>query len=345
MSTVCSPRSSIRMEALRANEPMLRTASALPSDCDSASPQIFQPARSASSPISTRELHSRRTEATSDTVVTGKTAAMSMEAMIRVLKNRKLAVHGAHVYLLGMPAILSLASAYATDKITRKVFFDTLDLFVQHTRRVYPTHPKAVKSHHLVSLGIPETVIQKFPMVGNGLDIWTVAGLFNGVIDAEDMDLLYGHDAKGLFQQRHFPGTRTVPAPSVFSYRFGWSGEAIVMAPSIWELSHFDEVIPPACAILEKRPGFYLPNWHYGLRLRAAHLKGEQLSVFRFKDAQHMQSVFHDIFHVVNPNYEPGVNARQEWENFHFVEPKIRENKPSASALSRRSCEIPCGLI
>nr|WP_144826311.1 hypothetical protein [Cupriavidus gilardii] len=269
-----------------------------------------------------------------------------MEAMIRVLKDRKLAVHGAHVYLLGMPAILSLASAYATDKITRKVFFDTLNLFVRHARRAEPTHPKAIKSHHLVSLGIPEADIRKFPMVGCGLDIWTVAGLFNGVIDPEDMTLLFGSGRKGLFQQRYFPGTQTVPVPRpLTSYKNAWNGESLVVAFDQWSLAHFDEVIPPACAVLGAKPSFWDPITHYMLRLRAAHLKGEQLSVFRFKDAQHMQSVFHDIFHVVNPNYEPGVNARQEWENFHFVEPKIRENKPSASALSRRSCEIPCGLI
>lgn len=43
--------------------------------------------------------------------------------MLKTLKARNLTVHGAHVRLLGIPAILLVASAYAADKITRKVFF------------------------------------------------------------------------------------------------------------------------------------------------------------------------------------------------------------------------------
>ncbi|UZN49237.1 hypothetical protein KZ686_00675 [Cupriavidus cauae] len=242
--------------------------------------------------------------------------------MLKTLKARNLTVHGAHIYFLGIPAILLVASAYAADKITRKVFFDTLELFVQHVRRD-SDHPDGIKPHHLTRLGISATDAQKLPLHDSRHDIVLVAGLLNGVIDMEDFELLYGPGPKGRFLQHHFPGTPVLPPPSPLADRFYCHPYNVLIKDTSYRRQELKGQIPLICADLEQGPDFYTSTNHYKLRLLAAERKGVPLKVLGpFDNEESMRQAFADIFHVVAPDYEPNGTWRQDVKTFRFVEPK-----------------------
>ncbi|MCD9122999.1 hypothetical protein [Cupriavidus sp. UGS-1] len=299
-------------------------------------------------------LRSHSTAAT-NSVDQAASASMSAVTMVKVLKSHKLSVHGAHIYHLGIPAIMLLASAYAADKISRKTFFDTLDLFLQHIRRD-SDHPKGIKPHHLVALGIPAANAERLPLTNSRLDLVLVAGLFNGVIEIEDFDLLYGPGPKGRFLQRHFPGLPVVPpAPPLDDHFYCDEGE--LLAKGGWYLrERFSKNIPLMCANLEKSPFHYLSTNHYKLRLVAAETRGISLgNPELFEDYQFAEEAFHDIFHVVEPGYDPAVTWRHDLERFHFVEPKridwIPPEPKKAEAGGNRSkpnrtcAELLCNVV
>jgi hypothetical protein len=242
-----------------------------------------------------------------------------MEAMIQFLKAQRLSLHGAHIYHLGVPAILSLASAYAAGKIARTVFFDTLTLFVQHTRRSGEER-LGIKAHHLIALGISESDAAKLPLRNDRQDIWIVAGLFNGVIDMDDFTLLYGSEKKGLFLQRHFPDLAPESQP-LGSPTKKWLSEDLLVGGKSRASPMFLQHVPAACAHMEKSPGRYKAINHYRLRLAAAERKGERLSVFGpFDSEEAMEQTFADIFRVIEPDYQPALHWRKDLESFNFVE-------------------------
>ncbi|WP_456282280.1 hypothetical protein M1D55_12290 [Cupriavidus sp. JZ107] len=270
--------------------------------------------------------------------------------MVKVLKARKLSLHGAHIYHLGMPAIMLLASAYAADRISRKTFFNTLDLFLQHTS-TDSDHPKGIKPHHLVTLGIPAADAGKLPLIDSKLDIVLVAGLFTGVIDMEDFDLLYGPGPKGRFLQRHFPGLPVVPSTSQLKPGFYCDAEDL-LAKDGWQLSErYRENISLMCANLEMGPPYYLSTNHYKLRLLAAERRGISLGIpEQFEDYRFAEEAFHDIFYVVAPGYDPGTTRREDLERFHFVEPKEIDQKPPKQSdyQAGTECDHPnrsCSLL
>jgi hypothetical protein len=242
--------------------------------------------------------------------------------MLKTLKARNLSVHGAHVYHLGIPSILLVASAYAADRITRKVFFETLDLFVRHTRRD-SDHPEGIKPHHLTPLGISATDARKLPLHHSRHDIVLVAGLLNGVIDMEDFALLYEPGPTGRFLQRHFPGAPVLPpAPPMAEHYYCDKLNLLIKTPS-YVRQQLEREIPLICADLEQGPDFYASTNHYKLRLLAAERKGVPLNVLGpFDNEESMRQAFADIFHVVSPNYEPNGTWRQDVKTFRFVEPK-----------------------
>lgn len=249
-------------------------------------------------------------------------APLDKSDMLKTLKARNLSVHGAHIYFLGIPAILLVASAYAADKITRKVFFDTLELFVQHVRRD-SDHPDGIKPQHLTRLGISATDAQKLPLHDSRHDIVLVAGLLNGVIDMEDFELLYGPGPKGRFLQRHFPGAPVVPPPPPLADHFYCHPYDVLIKDASHRRQELKEQIPLICADLEQGPDFYTSTTHYKLRLLAAERKGMPLNVLGpFDNEESMRQAFADIFHVVTPNYEPNGTWRQDVKTFRFVEPK-----------------------
>ncbi len=242
--------------------------------------------------------------------------------MLKTLKARNLAVHGAHIHFLGIPTILLVASAYAANKITRKVFFDILDLFVQHTRRD-TDHPDGIKPHHLTRLGISASDAEKLPLHHSRHDIVLVAGLLNGVIDMEDFSLLYEPGPKGRFLQRHFPGAPVLPAaPPWAKHYYCDKQDLLIRTPS--DVQHqLEKEIPLICADMEQGPDFYASTNHYKLRLLAAERKGVPLNVLGpFDNEESMRQAFADIFHVVAPDYEPNGTWRQDVKTFRFVEPK-----------------------
>lgn len=242
--------------------------------------------------------------------------------MLTVLKAHNLAVHGAHIHFLGIPAILLVASAYAANKITRKVFFDTLDLFVQHVRRG-SDHPDGIKPHHLTRLGISAADAQKLPLHDSRHDIVLVAGLLNGVIDMEDFELLYGPGPKGRFLQRHFPGVPVLPPAPPLADHFYCNTYGLLIKDTSYRRQELKQDIPLICARMEKGPDFYTSTNHYKLRLLAAENKGVSLNVLGpFDNEESMKQAFADTFHVVHPDYEPNATWRQDVKSFRFVEPK-----------------------
>lgn len=242
--------------------------------------------------------------------------------MLSILKARNLSVHGAHVYHLGVPAILLVASAYAADRITRKVFFETLDLFVQHAQRD-SNHPEGIKPHHLTALGISASDAQKLPLHHSRHDIVLVAGLLNGVIDMQDFALLYEPGPKGRFLQRHFPGVPVLPAAPPLGEHYYCDKQNLLITSSSHLRQRLEKEIPLICADLEQGPDFYSSTNHYKLRLLAAEKKGASLNVLGpFDNEESMKQAFADTFHVVHPHYEPNGTWRQDVKSFRFVEPK-----------------------
>jgi len=275
--------------------------------------------------------------------------------MLKTLKARNLTVHGAHVRLLGIPAILLVASAYAADKITRKVFFDTLDLFVQHVRRD-SDHPDGIKAHHLTRLGISAADARKLPLHDSRHDIVLVACLLNGVIDMEDFELLYGPGPKGRFLQRHFPGAPVLPPAPPQADRFYCRPYNVLMRDTSYSREKLKHSISLICADLEQGPDSYISTNHYKLRLLAAEMKGVPLSFLGpFDNEASMNQAFADTFHVVHPDYEPNETWRQDVKTFHFVEPKridwIPPEPKKAEAGGNRSkpnrtcAELLCNVV
>ncbi len=279
---------------------------------------------------------------------------MSRDAMIQVLKARKLSVHGAYVYHLGIPPILLLAAAYATDRITRKVFFDTLDLFVQHTG-TSSEDPKGIKAHHLTRLGIPAQDAKKLPLDEADDDLYTVAGLFNGLIEMEDLDLLYSPEKKGQFLLRHFPGMASAPAPTPLSPQILWYEHDLLVRRWTFRSRKFENQIAAACAELESGPNHYSGINHYLLRLTAATRSGKAISELGpMETEEEMEKLFHDIFQVVEPNYQPSTTWRQDLEHFHFVEPSRTDNNqhpdsrnavPFHANHQKGGSRLPCNLV
>lgn len=242
--------------------------------------------------------------------------------MLKTLKARNLTVHGAHIHLLGIPAILLVASAYAADKITRQVFFDTLDLFVQHARRD-SDHPDGIKAHHLTRLGISAADARKLPLHDSRHDIVLVAGLLNGVIDMEDFELLYGPGPKGRFLQRHFPGAPVLPPAPPKADRLCCRPYNVLIRETSHRREELKRRIPLICANLEQGPDSYISANHYRLRVLAAEMKGVPLSILGpFDNEASMRQAFADTFHVAHPDYEPNATWRQDVKSFRFVEPK-----------------------
>jgi len=242
--------------------------------------------------------------------------------MLKTLKARNLSVHGAHVYHVGIPAILLVASAYAADRITRKVFFETLDLFVRHAQ-TDSDDPEALKPHHLTHLGITAANARKLPLHDSMHDIVLVAGLLNGVIDMEDFELLYGPGPKGRFLQRHFPGAPILPPAPPLANHFYCDPYDVLIRDTSYSRQDLKENLPLICARMEKGPDFYTSTNHYKLRLLAAERKGVPLNVLGpFDNEESMNRAFADIFHVVAPDYEPNGTWRQDVKTFRFVEPK-----------------------
>lgn len=259
--------------------------------------------------------------------------------MLTALKAHNLAVHGAHIHFLGIPAILLVASAYAANKITRKVFFDTLDLFVQHVRRD-SDHPDGIKPHHLTRLGISAADAQKLPLHDSRHDIVLVAGLLNGVIDMEDFELLYGPGPKGRFLQRHFPGVPVLPPPPPLADHFYCHTYSLLIKDTSYLRQQLKHEIPLICADIEQGPDFYTSTNHYKLRLLAAEKKGQSLNVVGpFDNEESMKQAFADTFHVVHPDYEPNGTWRQDVKSFRFVEPKRIDWVPPQPKKSERGTE------
>jgi hypothetical protein len=248
--------------------------------------------------------------------------------MLKTLKARNLSVHGAHVYHVGTPAILLVASAYAADRISRKVFFETLDLFVRHAQ-TDSDDADAIKPHHLTHLGIAAADARKLPLHDSMHDIVLVAGLLNGVIDMEDFELLYGPGPKGRFLQRHFPGAPILPPAPPLANHFYCDPYDVLIKDTNYRRQDSKEKLSLICARMEQGPDFYTSTIHYKLRLLAAERKGVPLNVLGpFDNEESMRQAFADIFHVVSPNYEPNGTWRQDVKTFRFVEPKRIEWVP-----------------
>ncbi|KAA0182095.1 hypothetical protein FX016_04290 [Cupriavidus gilardii] len=242
--------------------------------------------------------------------------------MLKTLKARNLSVHGAHIYHVGIPDILLVASAYGADRITRKVFFETLDLFVRHAQRD-ADHPNGIRPHHLTPLGISAADAKKLPLHDSMHDIVLVAGLLNGVVDMEDFELLYGPGPKGRFLQRHFPGAPVLPPRPPLADHFYCDTYNLLIKDSSYRRQELNAEIPLICADLEQGPDLYTSTNHYKLRLLAAERKGVPLNVLGpFDNEESMRQAFADIFHVVAPDYEPNGTWRQDVKTFRFVEPK-----------------------
>ncbi|USE80676.1 hypothetical protein NDR89_13025 [Cupriavidus gilardii] len=275
--------------------------------------------------------------------------------MLKTLKARNLSVHGAHVYHVGIPLIMLVASAYAANRITRKVFFETLDLFVRHAQRD-SDHPGGIKPHHLTRLGISATDAKKLPLCDSRHNIVLVAGLLNGVIDMEDFELLYGPGPKGRFLQRHFPGAPVLPPAPPEADRFYCRPYNVLIRDTSHRKEELKRWIPLICADLEEAPDFYISTNHYKLRLLAAENKGVPLSVLGpFDNEASMRQAFADTFHVVHPDYEPNGTWCQDAKSFRFVEPKridwIPPEPKKAEAEGNRSkpnrtcAELLCNVV
>nr|WP_144829839.1 hypothetical protein [Cupriavidus gilardii] len=255
--------------------------------------------------------------------------------MAHILKDRKLTLHGAHVCHIGSPVILLLASAYASDRISRKVFIETLNTLVRR-EGTGPTDARRLQQHHLVRLGISETDAKKIPLIGRISDCWTVAGILSGVTDVLDFELLYDAEKKGDFFKRHFEKGCAEFADSTSRRPFPkWNPYHMLLdTPDTYRSRNFQSQIKPACDYLERGPQWYDPAMHVRLRLAAAGLKDHHLNIIGpFASLEDMDETFADIFHVVEPHYKPVPFG--DYESFTFEEPA---NPPPKAA--RRKADV-----
>ncbi|MCT9123941.1 hypothetical protein [Cupriavidus gilardii] len=281
---------------------------------------------------------------------------LAKDDILKTLKARNISVHGAHIYHLSIPAIFLLSSAYASDRISRNVFFETLDLFVQHAQRD-SDDPEGIKPHHLTRLGISASDARKLPLQNSRHDIVLVAGLLNGVIDMDDFSLLYEPGEKGRFLQRHFPGVPILQAAPPFAKHYSCDKQSLLVRTGNDVQKQLERDLPLICAELEYCPGLYSSTNHYKLRLLAAEKKGLSRNVIGpFDNEASMRQAFADTFHVVDPDYEPnGKTWRQDVKTFHFVEPKRidwippqpkkSETGTHRSKPNRTCAELLCNVV
>jgi hypothetical protein len=263
------------------------------------------------------------------TVTTRSPARMTSEAMEKILRSRNISIHGAHIFYIDIHGIMALASAYATDKITRKVFIDTLNLFVQHACATRNTR-YALTPGHFVSLGIPEKDAERLPLKRTEPDTWLIAGLFNGVIEMDDFDQLRSPERRGEFWEKHFGnGPRHLeghPSPPSENH-----------AAISWEtLSYIGEsnsdnpnfAIKLACERIEKGGPRYDAKMHFALRVEAAARKGQLPSLMGpYYGREEREHAFRSVFHIVDPGYVG--TTRAALDAFTFVEPVPMSPRPA----------------
>lgn len=230
---------------------------------------------------------------------------------------------------------MQLASAYAADRITRQVFLETLNVFVRHFRSRIGS-PNQITPEHLVGLGIPAAVANRLPLKDAELDIWLVTGLFNGVIDPDDFNLLMDPSKKGQFLQKHFAMTYEGTERSRGDLAFGFATQ---YSPLLWTDNTYrsgfvQSRIREACAQLEEGPMWYTASVHYMLGLAAASLNGRPLELIGpFQDETEVLDVFAQVFDVVGPDFDDTVALpRRFHETFTFDESAVIPRKTTPIA-------------
>jgi hypothetical protein len=257
---------------------------------------------------------------------------MSGKEIAQTLKDRKIILHGAHIFQVGIPAIMALAAAYATDRISRGTFFSTLNLFVARGH-CDTDKPRGIKAEHLVALGIPKADADRLPLCDGYLDFWIVAGLFNGVLDMEDFALLLDPANKGRFWERHFgpsPSQGVDGLPTSATKYNDWVEPSLFSHLGTFTSCPTKLAIKVTCADLEsswRGRSCYVSKHHYVLRLEAAARKGQRFSLLGpYNSEQKMEEAFHDIFSIVNASYE-GPSTAAELDGFVFTEPAVVPSK------------------
>lgn len=255
-------------------------------------------------------------------------------ALVRILKERKLTIHGAHVFHIGAPVILTLASAYASDKISRKVYFDALNMLVRRQGYCGRLQPG-----QLVALGLSERDARRVPITGHIGDNWTIAGILSGITDVSDFELLQDPNNKGKFFERHFMTLPSAlesensrpPFPNWAPY------EMLLDTANTYRTPEFQKQIRAACSYLECEPAFYDPATHVRLRMAAASLQDHHLDlVGPFKSREDMNATLFDIFQVNEPDYRP--MSIDDLHTFDFQEPA--DSPPKVCVVSQGRTEV-----
>jgi hypothetical protein len=279
-------------------------------------------------------------------VTTRPTGRMTSAAMEDTLKARNISIHAAHVFYIGIPSIMALATAYATDRISRKGFIEALNLFVQHACAVRNT-PRALTPAHLVSLGIPERDAERLPLVQTSRDLWIVAGLLNCVMETEDFDQLQNPDKKGQFWEKNFGNSKTRQGgymPPRLDDDDAFISWQVLPYVGKFHVGDTEFEIKPTCEVLEKGAPRYNATVHYLLRLEAARRKGLPICLLGpYSNEEEMKKMFYSIFRIVDPDY-PGTTLAG-LDAFTFSEPPPSPPPPMPApkqTTSSKSTTIDC---
>lgn len=254
------------------------------------------------------------------------------------LKSLRPIIHRVHIEYLGRPVIMLLASAYASNRISRKVFVETLNLFVRYSDPTSYTRIGMLKPEELVKLGIPLAVANMLPLESSTNDLWLLIGLFTGVIDVRDFDLLRNPSKKGQFLEDHFnmtyDGTEDVEGDLALGFANDYS--PLAWTDSTYRDHAVQSQIRKGCAQLEQ---WYLAPLHFMLRLAEASLHARRLELIGpFEDNTEFREVFAKVFRIVEADLDD-VDAfpYRFHETFTFDESDVVLQQPSPPSKPRPS--------